>query len=54
MNPHKGYPSALSNEIRLILGPALFFFFLSLDYFPFFPLQAVVKSVHSLQSFMIY
>ena len=21
MNPHKGYPSALSNEIRLVMGP---------------------------------
>ena len=25
MNPCKGYPSPLSNEIRLILGPAFFF-----------------------------
>ena len=48
INPFKGYPSALSNEIRLILGPAFYsFFFLSLDYFPFFcyKLKCILKTI---------
>ena len=36
MNPCKGYPSALFNKIRLILGPAFFFF---LSFFRLFFLE---------------